>query len=53
MREKIYTIPIHDAFAQDCECPVCVMYRKLEENAIRYTIGPGASYMEEIGRAHV
>lgn len=53
MREKIYTIPIHDAFAQDCECPVCVMYRKLEENAIRYTIGPGASYMEEDIRAQM
>lgn len=47
MKEKIYTIPIHDAFSKDCECPVCEMYRKLEDNAINYTIGPGASYMEE------
>lgn len=47
MKEKIYTIPIQDAFAAGCECPVCAMYQKLEENAINYTIGPGASYMEE------
>ena len=47
MKEKIYTIPIQDAFAAGSECPVCAMYQKLEENAINYTIGPGASYMEE------
>jgi len=44
MKEKLYTIPIQDAFSKDCECPVCEMYRKLEENAINYTVGPGASY---------
>lgn len=47
MKEKLYTIPIQDAFQLDCECPVCAMYQKLEENAINYTIGSGASYMEE------
>ena len=47
MKEKLYTIPIQDAFSRDCECAVCEMYRKLEENAINYTVGPGASYMEE------
>lgn len=51
MKEKIYTIPIQDAFQQESECPVCAMYRKLEENAIHYTIGPGASYMEKDIRA--
>ncbi len=51
MKEKIYTIPIQDAFGQGCECPVCAMYQKLEENAINYTIGSGASYMEEDIRA--
>lgn len=51
MKEKIYTIPINDAFQMDCECPVCAMYQKLEENAINYTIGSGASYMEEDIRA--
>lgn len=46
MKTEIYTIPIQDAFAEESECPVCRMYQKLEENAINYTIGPGASYME-------
>lgn len=45
MKEKIYTIPVNDAFASGCECPVCVMYRALEENAVEYTMGP--SYMED------
>ena len=51
MKEKLHTIPVLDAFGQDCECPVCAMYQKLEENAINYTIGAGASYMEEDIRA--
>ena len=46
MKTEIYTIPIQDAFAEESECPICRMYQKLEENAINYTIGPGASYME-------
>lgn len=51
MKEKLHTIPVQDAFGQDCECPICVMYQKLEENAINYTKGAGASYMEEDIRA--
>lgn len=46
MKEALHTIPIQDAFAKDCECPVCEICRKLEGNAINFTIGPGASYME-------
>ena len=45
MKTEIYTIPIQDAFAEESECPVCRMYQKLEENAINYTIGPGASQL--------
>ena len=45
MKEKLYTIPVNDAFNIDCECPLCVMYRDLETNAIDFTLGP--SYMEE------
>lgn len=45
MKEKLYTIPVNDAFNIDCECPLCVMYHDLETNAIDFTIGP--SYMEE------
>lgn len=45
MKEKIYTIPVNDAFDSACECPICVMYKTLEDNAIDYTMGP--SYMED------
>ena len=45
MKEKLYTIPVQDAFAQDCECPICVMQQELERASIEYTLGP--SYMED------
>lgn len=45
MKEKLYTIPVNDAFAVDCECPICAMKKKLEEDAVEYTMGP--SYMED------
>ena len=38
MKEKIYTIPVNDAFDKDCECPLCAMYQELENNAVEYTI---------------
>lgn len=49
MKEKIFTIPVNDAFDSDCECPVCAMYKKLEDNAVEYTMGP--AYMEDDIRA--
>lgn len=45
MKEKLYTIPVNDAFREDCECPICSMYKSLEKNAIEFTMGP--SYMED------
>lgn len=51
MREKIDTIPIHDAFDSGDECPFCYLERQAEQRAIKYTIGPGASYMEPEIRA--
>lgn len=47
--EKIYSIPVNEAFNMDTECPVCVMYDKLEQDALEYTMGP--SYMEDDIRA--
>ncbi|MHB8062407.1 MAG: DUF6062 family protein [Ruminiclostridium sp.] len=44
MKEKIYTIPVSDAFAVDCECPLCVLQKKLEDESIEYALG--ASLME-------
>ena len=45
MEEKLYTVPVNDAFDKDSECPMCVMYRKLERDAIDFMLGP--SYMED------
>jgi hypothetical protein len=44
MKEKIYTIPVTDAFSVDCECPLCTLEKKLEDDAIEYALG--ASLME-------
>ena len=46
MREQIDTIPVNEAFDSGDECPFCYLERMAEQKAIRYTLGPGASYME-------
>lgn len=45
MKEKLYTIPVNDAFSRPYECPICKMRETLEKDAIEYTLGP--SYMED------
>ncbi len=45
MREVLYTIPVNEAFDADCECPVCQMYNKLQDDAVDFVMG--ASYMED------
>jgi len=49
MAEQLYTIPVNDAFSADCECPMCMLYKDLEDRAIEFTLGP--SYMEDDNRA--
>ena len=45
MKEQIYTIPIDDALdVEDCSCPFCYLEKKLEDEAIEYTLG--AAMME-------
>jgi hypothetical protein len=39
-KEKIYTIPVTDAFSEDCECPICFLHDKLENSYIDYVLGP-------------
>lgn len=51
MREQIETIPVNDAFLSGDECPFCFLERMIEQRAIRYILGPGASYMEPDVRA--
>ena len=46
MKEKLYTIPLNDAVNAADECPLCNAKRSLEQDAIDFAIGPGASYME-------
>ena len=44
MKEHIYTIPVTEAFGEDCECPLCFCRRRLEEEALEYELG--AAMME-------
>ncbi|NLZ72446.1 MAG: ABC transporter substrate-binding protein [Bacteroidales bacterium] len=44
MKERIYTIPINEAFDQDVECPLCICEDKLENDALEYAVG--AAMME-------
>lgn len=44
MKEQIYTIPVNEAYDIDCECPLCELEKKLEFEAVEYTLG--AAMME-------
>ncbi len=48
MKERIYTIPVSEAFKEDCECPMCILEKNLEQDALTYTLGP--SMMEPDSR---
>lgn len=48
MKEKIYTIPLSDAFAEGGECPFCTLEKKLEAEQVSYALG--ASMMEPDAR---
>lgn len=51
MKEQIDTIPVNEAFESSDECPFCYLERQAEQRALRYAVGPGASYMEPDVRA--
>ena len=51
MKEQIDTIPVNEAFETGDECPFCYLERQAEQRSVRYTLGPGASYMEPDVRA--
>lgn len=44
MKEKIYTIPLSEAYEEPSECPFCKLEEKLEEEAVEYSLG--AAMME-------
>ncbi len=54
MKEKIYTIPINETFDavadhSSCECPLCMLYRRLENIEVETILG-GAMMVPEIRR---
>lgn len=40
MIEKIYTIPVNEAYESDCECPLCALKFKAEGDYLDYYLGP-------------
>jgi len=48
LKERIYTIPVNEAFEVDSECPMCILEKRIEDDAIKYTLGP--SMMEPDSR---
>ncbi len=40
MKERIYTIPVNDAFAAAGECPLCSLEDRLSEDLVGYFLGP-------------
>lgn len=48
MKETIYSIPVSEAFEQECECSLCALETKLEDEYVDYVLG--ASLMEPDSR---
>ena len=38
--EKIYMIPVNDAYSSECDCPLCALADKAETNELDYYLGP-------------
>jgi len=48
MKERIYSIPLSEALEQNCDCVLCSLEERLEEQAVEYFLGP--SMMEPDAR---
>lgn len=48
MKETIYTIPVNEAFEKPCECPLCNLENRFENDRVNYYLGP--SLMEPENR---
>ena len=48
MKETIYTIPVNEAFETPCECPMCKLENRFENDRVNYYLGP--SLMEPENR---
>ena len=51
MKMHIDTAPVIEAFDSHDECPFCLLEQQTEQRAIRFVVGPSASYMEPDVRA--
>lgn len=40
MKERIYTIPVNDAFNKQCECALCELEAKTSSDLLNYFMGP-------------
>ncbi|MDD2533513.1 MAG: DUF6062 family protein [Eubacteriales bacterium] len=40
MKEKIYTIPVHDAYNAQGGCPLCTLEQTLTDELLQYYLGP-------------
>lgn len=40
MKDTIYTIPVTEIFDEDCFCPFCSLYKRLEDEETAYAVGP-------------
>jgi hypothetical protein len=40
MKEKIYTIPVNDAYAATGPCPLCTLESTMNDNLLAYYLGP-------------
>ena len=45
MKDHIHTIPVLEALREPGHCPFCIMYKRLDENAVDFVMGP--AYMDE------
>lgn len=46
MEEKLFTIPLTEAFNADDECPLCFVERAIENDLLDFVLGSASSYME-------
>jgi len=48
MQDTIYTIPVTESYENPCECPLCVLEARFENDRVNYYLGP--SLMEPENR---
>lgn len=51
MEEKLYTIPLTEAFEVNDECPLCFVEKKIENELLDFVLGSASTYMEDDVRA--